>query len=297
PSVPFSWEAFVRWTAMGAMTPFMQLHGRANLSPWSMPERADETVEIYRYWSVLHQALIPFWYSLAEQAYREGAEPIMRPLKERPEAWAGDWRYRLGEAFLVAPHFEAGGRRAVELPEGRWYDWWALDADPLIGGERLMVDHSEEPLKMPIYLPAGAIVPFSIETEAQQALIDLRALPAHHTILATPPERGVSRFILFEADEQPTEIELRAGAGEMFTLTFSRLHEGALVAIPLSASLSVALLGAAGDGEAVVARGDWTALAEREEVALWWEEERSRLWVRLKPSNERLTLRFESRVE
>src|SRR5690606_505512 len=41
--IPFDLETFQRWVAVGAMMPFMQLHGRANLEPWSVPERPDET--------------------------------------------------------------------------------------------------------------------------------------------------------------------------------------------------------------------------------------------------------------
>jgi alpha-glucosidase (family GH31 glycosyl hydrolase) len=33
--VPADAQTFMRWTGLSAMTPFMQLHGRANLEPWS----------------------------------------------------------------------------------------------------------------------------------------------------------------------------------------------------------------------------------------------------------------------
>ena len=38
---------FARWTAMSAFTPFFQLHGRANLAPWTVPDHQDETVARY----------------------------------------------------------------------------------------------------------------------------------------------------------------------------------------------------------------------------------------------------------
>ena len=44
PQIPFSTEVFMRWTAVGALTPFMQLHGRANITPWTVPDRAEESV-------------------------------------------------------------------------------------------------------------------------------------------------------------------------------------------------------------------------------------------------------------
>src|SRR5690606_22211895 len=36
PEIPFSTVNFQRWTAVGALTPFMQLHGRANITPWTV---------------------------------------------------------------------------------------------------------------------------------------------------------------------------------------------------------------------------------------------------------------------
>ena len=33
------------------------------------PDTVDETVALYRWWSKLHAALVPFFYSLAEDAY------------------------------------------------------------------------------------------------------------------------------------------------------------------------------------------------------------------------------------
>ena len=54
--IPFDPLNFARWTAVGALTPFMQLHGRGNLTPWTVPDHADETVALYRYWAKLHHA-------------------------------------------------------------------------------------------------------------------------------------------------------------------------------------------------------------------------------------------------
>lgn len=45
-SIPFDTLVFARWTALGAMTPFMQLHGRANIAPWTVPDHVDETVAL-----------------------------------------------------------------------------------------------------------------------------------------------------------------------------------------------------------------------------------------------------------
>ena len=64
---------------MGALTPFMQLHGRANLAPWTVQTRAPEVVRAYRYWSTLHSELVPFFYSLAQEAYAN-KDTILKPM-------------------------------------------------------------------------------------------------------------------------------------------------------------------------------------------------------------------------
>ncbi|MFN7135367.1 MAG: TIM-barrel domain-containing protein, partial [Myxococcales bacterium] len=136
PTIPFDTEVFRRWTAQGALTPFMQLHGRANITPWTVPNQVEETVAVYRYWSWLHHELVPFFYSLSEEAWAGGRVPLL-PVGEEKD-WPGDYRYLLGEALLVAPLLDGTGRRDVALPAGaRWFDWWAPAAEALEGGQTL----------------------------------------------------------------------------------------------------------------------------------------------------------------
>lgn len=209
PPVPFIWETFARWVAMGAMTPFMQLHGRANLEPWSLPERSEEAVAIYRYWAWLHEALVPFWYSLAEQAYA-GGENIIRPLNADPEAWAGDWRFMVGDAFLVAPITEAGGVRDVPLPAGaQWYDWWHPEADALDGGQTLAAYDASDPQVMPLFVKSGAIVPLSVRNDVN-GLGD--AASADFWTLLVYPAEAPSSFTALDDEDQPVVISAQRTA-------------------------------------------------------------------------------------
>ena len=84
-----------------------QLHGRANLAPWTVPTRTAETIETYRFFAKLHTQLVPFFYSLSRQAQPRG-EAILFPQGE-PSTWPGDYRYQLGEALLVAPILDGKG--------------------------------------------------------------------------------------------------------------------------------------------------------------------------------------------
>jgi alpha-glucosidase (family GH31 glycosyl hydrolase) len=130
--LPIDALVFARWTAVGALSPFMQLHGKDDISPWTVPDHVDETVALYRYWATLHDQLVPFWFSLAEAAYA-GGDPIVRPIGDEA-SWAGDYRWMVGDALLVAPILDATDARDVALPAGTWFDWWDPAGAPLARG-------------------------------------------------------------------------------------------------------------------------------------------------------------------
>jgi alpha-glucosidase (family GH31 glycosyl hydrolase) len=156
--IPFDAGVLHRWIGIGALTPFMQLHGRANLEPWNVPGDAEETVRIYRYWAWLHRELVPFFYSLAEEAYAGGAG-ILRPVGGEAD-WPGDFRFFVGDAFLVAPILDGSGARDVLLPSGRWFDWWNPGAGPSSG---LVEGYAADPSRVPLFVKEGAIVPANVE--------------------------------------------------------------------------------------------------------------------------------------
>jgi len=164
--IPFDTDTFSRWTAVSALSPFMQLHGRANLAPWTVPENVDETIALYRYWAVLHDQLVPFWYSLAEEAYAGGAT-ILRPLGAEA-SWAGDYRWMLGDALLVAPLLDATATRDVALPAGTWFDWWDPAAGPIAGGVTLTGVVQLDRSRIPLYVKAGAIIPAEVASDVTE---------------------------------------------------------------------------------------------------------------------------------
>jgi alpha-D-xyloside xylohydrolase len=198
--VPYDHATFVRWIALGALTPFMQLHGRANFAPWTVPTDPEGTTRNYRWWAKLHQALIPFWYGLSEAAWAGGA-PILRP-------WPGDYRYMLGEAFLVAPVLDESGRRNVILPEGDWYDWWNPSADALPGGRTLMGVDTTDRTHIPLYVRRGAIVPMDVTDDTNG--LGTRASAGALTVLVYPGAT-MSSFTLREGATPGTVTAVDAG--------------------------------------------------------------------------------------
>ncbi|MDP3276789.1 MAG: glycoside hydrolase family 31 protein [Deltaproteobacteria bacterium] len=163
PPIPFDSVNFARWTAVSAFMPFFQLHGRANITPWTVPERTAEVVQSYAYYARLHHALVPFFFSLAQEAYAMRTTPTIRPVGELAD-WTDDYRFGVGDAFFVAPLLDGTGRRNVTLPTGAaWLDWWSPSAAAIAPGSTVTFSETTTIDRIPVYLRDGAIVPMNIE--------------------------------------------------------------------------------------------------------------------------------------
>jgi alpha-D-xyloside xylohydrolase len=202
PTLPFDTLVFARWTAIGALVPFMQLHGRANIAPWTVPDHTEETVALYRYWATLHTELVPFWYSLAQP---------LRPLGDAA-SWAGDYRYQIGDALLVAPLLDASGTRDVALPAGAaYYDWWHPEQPALAGGQTLHVVLPERD-RVPLFVRAGAIIPADVASSVTGLGSPARA--GALTVLAWPAT-APSQFDLVDEDDAHSLIAVTASTVEL----------------------------------------------------------------------------------
>lgn len=215
--IPFDLEVFQRWTALAAMTPFMQLHGRGNLAPWTVPgtpAEQSETVDIYRYWSWLHQQMVPFWYSITEEAYATSSpgalRSILHPVGE-PADWPGDYSYEIGSTFFVAPLVAAGGVREVVLPAGAdYFDWWAPAADAIPGGTTIAAYDASERVRLPLFVREGAIVPLDVDNDVTG--LGSAASAGQLTVLVWPSV-GRTTFALHELDDSVTTITTERGLG------------------------------------------------------------------------------------
>lgn len=268
-NIPFDVEVFQRWTALSAMSPFMQLHGRGNLAPWTVPgtpEEQTETTDIYRWWATLHHAMVPFWYSLAEEAYASDGV-IVHPLGDEG-AWVGDWRYVVGEAFLVAPIHEPGGVRDVALPDGaRWYDFWDPAGDPIAGGTTLSSYDASDRARIPLFVREGAIVPLHVESDVNG--LGSEASAGFVTVLAWPGTTA-GTFALHEADDGVTTITAVTGR-----IGFAPARASVIVRARLDATPA----GVLADGTALSMVADRAAL---DGAASGWTYDASEraLWVK-----------------
>ncbi len=260
--IPFDLEVFARWTATACFTPFFQLHGRANLTPWTVPERAEEFTALYRYYATLHHELAPYYYDLAEEAYA-GGPTILRAVAG-PEAWKTDPRFLVGAAFLVAPPVSAGRSLSVELPSGgRYLDWWNLDG-PWLDPQRLEV---ATPLdRIPIFVREGAIIPLAISSTVS-GLVD--SADAGFTVFVAPGPT-TSRFVHYEDDDTRTGIEAETGAGAA-TVRIARVTKATRLVVRQEVASAVTLNGAALGHER-------------------WGQNGARVWVMLEPSENPVTI-------
>ncbi|MBV9326352.1 MAG: DUF4968 domain-containing protein [Chloroflexi bacterium] len=165
-------ELLARWTEFGIFQPFCRNHSAWNTHPQE-PWAFGEAWEAYiRAMLRLRQRLLPYLYTLFEEAHRTGA-PILRPLlfeyPEDPTTYSADDEFLLGSALLVAPITRPGIEyRHVYLPRGTWVHYWtgrqsvgpvhALAHAPL--GQPAMYVRANTPVPLwPDTLSAGEAAP------------------------------------------------------------------------------------------------------------------------------------------
>jgi alpha-D-xyloside xylohydrolase len=159
---------FTRWAQFSAVSPVYEVGGAGrNATPWLYDE---PTVARFRDSVLLHYALFPYLYGLAQRSARTG-EPIVRPMAfDHPadeQAWAADQHLLIGSDLLAVPvtadrteaDAAAGQPTPVDvyLPRGRWVD---LYTGEVLDGARHVVRESTLD-DFPLYLRAGAAIGFN----------------------------------------------------------------------------------------------------------------------------------------
>lgn len=125
---PSDKELYLRWTELGAFSPFMRTHdGNARDDNWRFDSDAETTAHFRRF-SAIHDALAPEIQALAEDAQTTSAPIVRHLMLQNPsdrETWDISDQFLLGEDLLVAPILQTGmTERELYLPEGTWFDVW-----------------------------------------------------------------------------------------------------------------------------------------------------------------------------
>lgn len=179
PNQELTGELYARWFQFGAFCPSFRSHGRTwwTRLPWGWGGTALGPLEGNRYplqselnnqaiepvtkkYAELRYQLMPYTYSLTWEA-RNTNLPLMRSLwlhydDDKKSAGVGD-EFLWGRDLLIAPVYKPGATsRDIYLPPGNWYDWWTNKKS---GGGK-SISKAVDLSIMPIYVRAGAIIPF-----------------------------------------------------------------------------------------------------------------------------------------
>lgn len=195
-------ELFVRWFQFGAFCSIFRAHGRdwRRHTPWG---RGPMVEAICRRFIELRYQLMPYLYTLAWEAHRDGL-PFIRPMildNPSTDNWDRGDQFMLGDAILVAPITEEAARqRSVHLPPGTWHDHWTGRA--YIGPTVIVAD---APLELiPVFLRGGVPLPLAEVVQFDQGPT------AEITILIHPSEAG--QFVLHDDDGTSRAYECGAHA-------------------------------------------------------------------------------------
>jgi hypothetical protein len=129
----------------------------------------------------------PMWHAL----------PFQFP--SDPECGRHADEFMLGDEMLIAPIYDAGGKRTVYLPQGTWTN---LETNEAIPGRRTI---TVETKALPVFARNGAIVP--LDSESGMALHYFPTLPAEFFLLEHDIEQYSQVHAAPAGDEMRLEIE------------------------------------------------------------------------------------------
>ena len=150
-------EVYKRWVAFGLLSSHSRLHGSSSYRvPWNYN---GEACDVLRFFTKLKCRLMPYLYSAAAEAHRDGV-PMMRAMllefPHDPACATLERQYMLGSSLLVAPVFTEDGSVDYYLPEGRWTH--LLTGEVQVGGRWQQAKHGF--LSLPLFARPGALVAF-----------------------------------------------------------------------------------------------------------------------------------------
>ncbi|MFF4898109.1 TIM-barrel domain-containing protein [Streptomyces sp. NPDC001068] len=152
-------DLYARWVQLGTFQPIDRLHSNhSDRLPWQYGTAARKSADKFLN---LREALVPYTYTLAEEANSTGL-PIVRPTyleypDEEKAYTTADSEYFYGSDMLVAP-VTTGGTSAttsVWFPPGRWTDYFT--GKTYTGGTTQDITTGLD--TMPVFVRAGGIVP------------------------------------------------------------------------------------------------------------------------------------------
>ncbi len=187
--------------------------------PWSHGPQVEAN---FRALTELRYRLLPFYNSLAWQAYLTGLPPLRPLLLEYPDdprlADVYD-QVLLGDTLLLAPVVEAGAsERRLVLPAGTWHDFWSTQT--LEGGGTVSVPAPLD--RLPLLVRGGRILPLGpvlqhIPDDHVFDDLELHCWPPYPAETVLPDEDGRTRA--YQRGEYSTTRVTAAADGPATTVT------------------------------------------------------------------------------
>ncbi|CAF1248222.1 unnamed protein product, partial [Didymodactylos carnosus] len=150
-------ELFLRWTAIGALSSFMENGGNGEHRPWIFD---NETVEIYRSWVNLHYSIVPYLYTFGTKAAMSGKGTLMMPCDDIETFLK--YTYFLGPSFYVAPVFKdpkPNDTERVWLPKSSKGGWMNIFDLKTYSGSHFIDQDVSRLDQIPLYVENGQIIP------------------------------------------------------------------------------------------------------------------------------------------
>ncbi len=196
-----STNLFVRWLSIGAFSPFFRGHSMINSKdsePWSFGEEAEQ---ICRNYIGLRYQLMPYIYSLFNEASHSGM-PVQRtlaidyPFYDKVYDHRYHHQYLFGPYILIAPVESNKDLIKVWLPPGSWYSLY--NGEFFEGNKEIIVDCPMH--KLPVFVKAGAIIPMQKTIQYTSEAKDTLQLHVYSG-------NSMQQFELYEDDGGTYEFE------------------------------------------------------------------------------------------
>jgi alpha-glucosidase (family GH31 glycosyl hydrolase) len=151
-------EVFLRWTAVGALSSFMENGGQGEHFPWNFD---NEAVDIYRSWVNLHYKLVPYLYSEGTKLAIGRNGSLIEPCNDT-EAESSQ-SYFLGPNIYVVPvprDPTPGQVQQVWLPKSSTNQWINYFNTSITYKSNIFIQEDTSSLyRLPLYVEQNSLIP------------------------------------------------------------------------------------------------------------------------------------------
>ena len=170
-------ELYVRWIQWGAFSPMFRTHCTKNANNdrrlWTFPWIYQNNLAQF---TRLRQTLIPYLYTAARRTYDTGLSvvlPMYYMYPENAEAYTFSNQYFFGESIMVSPISQPANNQTGLVDN--WQIWFPQEFQWVNFFTGSLVNNATNPSftldEMPVYSPAGSIIPLLPEPRSSRERI------------------------------------------------------------------------------------------------------------------------------